>query len=37
MMAEDMACCGTEIQFQLVDHAFFGFRAGCGRWKELIR
>lgn len=28
---EECRVCGTQIQFQLVDHPFWGFRAGCAR------
>lgn len=30
---EQCRACGTEVQFQLVDHRFFGFKAGCDRWS----
>lgn len=26
--------CGTEVQWQLVNHSFFGFKAGCDRYQE---
>lgn len=26
---ERCQACGTEVQYQLVDHPFWGFRAGC--------
>jgi len=29
---EECRACGTQIQFQLVDHPFWGFKAGCDRW-----
>jgi len=29
---EECRACGTRIQFQLVDHPFWGFKAGCDRW-----
>lgn len=28
---EKCRLCGTEVQYQLVDHPFFGFKAGCDR------
>ncbi len=28
---EECLACGTQIQFQLVDHPFWGFRATCAR------
>lgn len=28
---EECRACGTQVQFQLVDHPFWGFRAGCER------
>jgi hypothetical protein len=28
---ERCQACGTEVQYQLVDHPFWGFRAGCNR------
>jgi hypothetical protein len=28
---ERCRACGMEIQYQLVDHPFWGFRAGCER------
>lgn len=28
--------CGTEVQWQLVDHSFFGFRAGCDRYRAAL-
>lgn len=30
---EECRACGTAVQFQLVNHKFFGFKAGCDRWK----
>lgn len=29
--------CGTEVQWQLVNHSFFGFKSGCRRYEEFIR
>lgn len=31
---EECRACGTQIQFQLIDHPFWGFRAGCGRSQK---
>jgi hypothetical protein len=28
---EECESCGTRVAWDLVDHAFFGFRAGCAR------
>jgi hypothetical protein len=28
---ERCRACGTEVQYQLVNHPFFGFQAGCDR------
>jgi len=31
---EECRVCGERVRFDLVDHPFFGFRAGCDKWKE---
>lgn len=31
---EECRLCGTEVQYQLVDHPFFGFKAGCDRLRD---
>lgn len=33
---EECRACGTQIQFQLVDHLFWGFKAGCVREAEEV-
>lgn len=32
---ERCQACGTEVQYQLVQSSFWGFRAGCPRWSAL--
>ena len=32
---EECRACGDGVRHDLVDHPFFGFKAGCDRWKEI--
>lgn len=34
---ERCQACGTEIQFQLVYHSVWGFKAGCERYNSLVK
>lgn len=31
---EECRACGNRVRHDLVDHPFFGFKAGCDRWKQ---
>lgn len=31
---ERCRACGTEVRRDLIDHPFFGFRAGCDAWRR---
>lgn len=34
---EECRLCGTEVQYQFVDHPFFGFKSGCDRFTKEIK